>query len=257
MSDLHWGKKTATFGPDVLKDRLSRLGGKLMQERAKRNVNFDELRVFMLGDMNDGSDIYPGQPHAQAETNVEQQAWELSDFLAEWLREQLQVWRKITVDAVPGNHGRAGKFAHEAANWDVVAYRYLKSKVEKDGINVCFNTVGDLFIRKVQIRGHNYLLYHGHDIKSFGNIPWYGMLLRLSRWSTTNLAPFDVACMGHFHCSGHWQINKLQMLTTGAAVSDDDWALRFLGWESSPRWWLLGVSDAEPIAWQTSISLEK
>jgi predicted phosphodiesterase len=256
MSDLHFGKKTSTYNPDVFRQRMDALQGRLGHIRSLlSDYSFDKLVVLCLGDVNDGTDIYATQTHYQAESDVEAQASQLAEYMHGWLRRAKQTWGQVEVQAVPGNHGRVSRFAKETANWDRVAYRYLQMLSQPDGIPVTFEAEGDPFLRKVFIRAHSYLLYHGHDVKTFSSIPWYGMMLRLARWSMSALAPIDVFCMGHFHSYGDWQINQSRILATGTMVSDDEWALRTLGWESATRWHLFGVSDKRPITWQFGLDL--
>ena len=256
MTDIHYGRKTSSYNPSVCLERLDRVGAHLARVRQLlAEYYITELVIALIGDVNDGTDIYATQPHHQAITNVEHQARELSTYLAHWLEKQSQVWPSIRVEAVPGNHGRAGRFAHEAANWDIVAYRYLEYQARALNIPVNIGEGDDLFLRKVLIRGHNYLFYHGHDIRTFSNIPWYGMMLRLSRWLSTSLAPFDVVCMGHFHTLGYWLINRIHLFESGTMITDDEWALRTFGWESASRWWLFGVSNSRPVTWQFTIDL--
>jgi predicted phosphodiesterase len=256
MTDLHYGRKTTSFNPEVCKERLKRLGATMERLReVLSGYDFDRLVVFLLGDVNDGTDIYATQPHHQAITNVEQQANELSGLLSEWLLGQIRIWGAVSVEAVPGNHGRSGRATHEAASWDVVTYRYLSLRL-KNRVAVGMNTSShDPFIRKVKIRNHYYVLYHGHDIRTFANIPFYGMMLRTSRWLSTQIAPFDVICMGHFHTLGTWKINRVRLILSGTMISDDDWALRSLGWESACEWWLFGCSNSRPITWQFPVDL--
>lgn len=257
ISDLHYGKKTTTFDTDIFKERMDALANRLGAIRKHlKGYEFDKLIIACLGDANDGTDIYAGQPHYQAVTDVEQQASELAEYLSGWTLKLRDIWGPVEWECVPGNHGRAGKWAAEAANWDTVAYRYMGFRLEKDNIPVNLGEKGqDPFLRKIFVRGHPILLYHGHDIRTFSNIPWYGMMLRISRWMSTQLAPISVALMGHFHTYGVWDINRVQVRCVGTAVTDDQWALRTFGWESAPKWHLFGVSDKLPGTWQYDVKL--
>lgn len=257
MTDLHYGKRTGTFGVDGFGDRLGAIGDRLAAiRRALAGYTFDELHVFMLGDVNDGTGIYATQPHHQAETNVEEQAEQLSELLVPYFQRLKRDWGRVRIETVPGNHGRAGREAHEAANWDIVAYKYLRNKLTADKIPVGIGDRGrNKFLRTITVRSHKYLLYHGHDIKSFGNIPWYGMTLRVARWNTTRLAPFDVVLMGHFHTFGTWQLNNIQLMLNGTMITGDEWALQTLGWESANKWWLFGVSDKRPVTWTFAVDV--
>lgn len=256
MSDIHYGKATATFNPTVCAQRLGRMGEKvaLIRDILAGSYNFDRLAVFLLGDVNDGTGIYAGQEHYQAVTNVEAQAWEVAGLLGDWTRRQLDTWGAVDYYAVPGNHGRAGKFAHLAASWDIVAYRYL-SAARLPGMSLTMSD-DNPFLQTVDVRGHRYLLHHGHMIRAYMGIPWYGIARRLMHWATTErLAGFDVATFGHFHQLGDWHINRLRFLSTGTLVTDDDWALEALGAESPPAWWLFGAGDDHPVTWQYALDL--
>jgi len=257
MADVHFGKRTATYDPEVCQDRLTRLGDKLagIQSLLAGTYRIDKLVVCLLGDLNDGGQIFAGQEHYQAITNVEEQAWTCAAMLSDWATRQRGIWRAVEFECVPGNHGRAGKFAHLAASWDIVAYKYLASKATR-GVTVKMNTEGDPFIRMIDIRGHRYLLHHGHLVRSYMGVPWYGISRRLMSWATTtSLAGFDVAMFGHFHQLGDWHVNALRFLSTGTIVTGDDWALQALGAESPPAWWLFGVGDDRPVTWQFALDL--
>jgi len=255
-SDTHYGKVTPSYNPDVYRARMAHLADSLSQIRDLLSGGYDirKLIVFELGDANDGTGIYPTQDHHQAITNVEQQAEELAEHDAAWYTEQAEVWGACEVECVPGNHGRGGKFAHEAANWDIVYYQYLRLML-RERVDVGFARESDPFMRVVELWGHRFLLYHGHAIRMFAGIPWYGIQIRVSRWATTKLAPLAVTCMGHFHTHGSMPINRTQALLTGTMATDDEWALQVLGYEAQPKWHLFGVGKSRPITWHFDVDL--
>ncbi|NLB94495.1 MAG: hypothetical protein GX785_02185 [Armatimonadetes bacterium] len=256
-SDWHYGKQTASYGPQTFRSRFESLGERLIQFRDRHlgGKHLDKLIVLILGDVCDGGGIYPTQPHHQEITDPQEQAWQLSGVTSAWLGKQREAWGEVEVFAVPGNHGRAGKHAHENTNFDVVFYRYLQGQAKEHGVSVNLNTA-DYFLQKAQIRGHHYLLYHGDRIYGTSGIPWYGVQNRLLRWNTSDsLGPIDVLCMGHFHALAHWRVNRVQVLATGTMVTDDQWALTTLGFDSANQWWLFGVSDKHPITWQYGLDL--
>lgn len=90
-------------------------------------------------------------------------------------------------------------------------------------------------------------------VKMYQNVPWYGLMLRLIRWYSTRIGPFDVAMVGHFHTIGYWPINKFHLLLSGTPVLEDDWALETFGLESINRTWFFGTTDKYPISWQYAL----
>jgi predicted phosphodiesterase len=253
MSDIHYGKRTSSYDPKVFADRLKRVGERLGEiRRSMADKQIDRLVVCLLGDVNDGSDIYPTQDHHQALTNPDAQAEEVSTLLADWVQGQKEVWGKIQLEGVPGNHGRTGKRAHEAANWDIVAYRYLGLKTPDTSLRFAADEPG---IHQFVVRGHRYLMYHGHQIGFGGGSPYAGIRSRVNGWlSTRAIEVPDVVMMGHFHMLSHTRINRIHVLTSGTPVTDDRWGLQ-RGNENSNEWWLFGVSDSRPITWQFAVDL--
>ena len=255
MTDPHYGRKTISYGLDVFDARLKALGDRLKAVRLSMpDVEFDGLVVCLMGDVNDGTDIYPTQAHHQELTNPEAQADQLAAKLEPWLLDQAGVWGTVRAECVPGNHGRGGKSVHEAANWDIVTYRNLRLRL-RDKVDVSWTEKGDPFFRRVQVYGHNVLLYHGHEIPAGGVTPLNGVANRVLRWSTSRLAPFNVVLMGHFHTLATTKLNSIDILLSGTMVTDDDWALRKLGWESVPKWWMFGMSEKRTLTWQYALDL--
>ncbi len=257
-SDIHFGKKTPTYDPEICKQRLNQVKDRMGKIRSMlSDYEFDNLHICFLGDINDGTDIYATQPHHQAVTNVEQQAWELAEFLAPWVKDLGDVWHSHTeVLGVAGNHGRAGKSAAEAANFDIVAYKYMKLRLEHDHISVTIPDSLSPFILPFEIRGHKYLWAHGNQVQGWNGIPQYGIQRLVSNWFTSKrLGGFEVALMGHWHIATVWYLNKLTAILTGTPVTDDDYVLEKFGREAVNLWWLVGVSDSRPIAWWFDLDL--
>lgn len=255
-SDYHYGKKTKSFNPGVLGQRLKTLSDTLNRIPSEmKGTGFDRLVPLILGDVNDGTDIYATQSHEQAVSNVEKQADAVSDMTAEFITSLQREWTIDSVYVTAGNHGRAGHAAI-AANWDIVAYRYLGLKMRGTGPRVVMPPEdGSPFFNSLNVRGHKFLLHHGNAVRCYQQIPWYGMVQKALKWNITSLGPFDTLLMGHYHTPGHQRINSLSLYTTGSAVSDDAWALTEMGLESTPAWWLLTVTDDGEIGWSKAISL--
>lgn len=262
ITDIHYGKKTETFDPDACKRRLECLCERTARIRELLSPTYDveDLTVFLLGDINDGTDIYATQPHHQAISNVEEQAQDASRLLADFLTKQKDIWGKVRAECVAGNHGRGGSLkraVHEAANWDIVTYRYTAMRVERDGIDVTVPTSKDVFARVVRIRGHNILIHHGHWIRSWGGIPYYGIQRFVLNTSILSKWPnWKIILCGHFHCLADISFsNNKRLLLSGTPVTDDDFALS-IGREPVNETWLFGVSDTCAPSFQFSLRWE-
>jgi predicted phosphodiesterase len=256
-SDLHYGKRTSSFDTDVLRRRMDALIPRLQRIHDLLSTSYDieELVVCILGDVNDGSDIYPTQAHHQEVSDPLRQAWEAAAYLAGWLRQLKRAWRSVRVEAIAGNHGRAGKRVAESASWDLACYHYLALHLERDGIPVSYAQEGlDPFLRMVTVRKHRFLLYHGHGVRMYQGVPWYGLAQRVLRWRAV-MGEFAALCCGHFHAYGDMDIAGTRVLLTGTPVTDDSWVLQVLGGQNANRWHLFGVGDRRPITWQFGLEL--
>lgn len=253
MSDIHYGKKTSTFGPAACKAQLDRISNRLhVIQHSMKGRKVEKLIIAMLGDFNDGSDIYPTQDHHQEITNPIQQAEELGTYLTDWVHTQRDIWKRVEIQAVCGNHGRIGKRIHEAANWDLLVYKHLEKSLK--GIPISYDQ-SDIGIQMFDVYKHRFLLYHGHKIGFGGGSPFSSIRQRLNGWLTTRqVGHFDVAMMGHFHLTSHFHVNRLKVLLSGTPVTSDSWGLAN-GWENNNEWWLFGVSEAHPITWQYAVNL--
>ncbi|MCR4296627.1 MAG: hypothetical protein NUW21_13935, partial [Elusimicrobia bacterium] len=261
VTDLHYGKETASFNSEILAARMESLGDRVIKIRAQLSptVEFDRLLIYLGGDLNDGDGIYAGQHHHQETTNVEEQARECAAMLEKFILRQREAWGRVDVVAVAGNHGRGGgidgKALNEAANWDIVAYRYLALALKPHGIHLDLDN-REVFRRVIQVRGHGLLLHHGHFVRG-GIMPIPAIFRRLLLWATSEaIAPFDLAIVGHWHSAGYWVQNALRLLMSGTPVTDDRWARDKLGLDSASTWWLFGVSDSYCPSWMFPMELD-
>lgn len=257
VTDTHYGKATGSYNPsastrqhELVVERVTRVADTL-----RRSYDFDRLVLALLGDGPDGSDIYPSQAHHQDITNAEEQAIAYADdVLTPFVKGIKESFRQVDIRTVPGNHGRSGKHKSEAENWDITAARYLEKNLDKvRGVNLDVpRHVPKVHIE--EIRGHRFLLYHGDGVKGYQGIPFYGLRQRALNWrSTATYGDFRVLHVGHFHSFGRMQHNDITIMLNGTMVSDDQWALDELGYESQQAWHFHGVSDERPITFDFGI----
>jgi len=235
LADWHYGKETSKLKPESNKIIIQNLSNAIREE----SVKCDELVVIAGGDINDGTQIYATQTHHQWQSNVEEQAMGWSSMVAEFLKDMASLFSLVRFYGVPGNHGRGGNFAHEGANWDKVAYRFLQLQLANhERIKAEVQDWEQLtWFRQIEIRGHSFLVYHGHCIRMYQKIPWYGITQHALLWKQA-IPGWDVLLLGHFHSLG---------FLTGSPAIGDEWAIQRLGKDAEPFWWLITVSDDDPI----------
>jgi len=272
VSDVHVGKKTPSYDMRVAQKVLDEVAKRIVRiaELVQDGYRWDEVVICFLGDVLDGSEIFPGQATVQDIPNVLAQATVAARLFLPIVEASLAVAPIVRLVGVAGNHGRAGKNAAEAANWDIVCYQQLEALVKaKWGKRVfCdFNapTVDEqgilketslFWLKLVQIRNHWFLLHHGHRARTVLGVPFYSVRTRALTWRSAFKERWRVLMHGHFHQFGRMDFNDIIVLLNGTAVQHDTWALENFGLQGINRWWLFGVSDKYPITWSFGLDLE-
>jgi len=250
VGDLHHGKETKSF--NTSKSALAFEKAVKETENIGLDVGADTLHIAGLGDLIDADSIYPTQPHH-------------TDSDARYARKQVQqlveitrnifggVKLKIKFKGVRGNHGRVGKYTHEANNWDLQYYDSLKWACESlDHVDI---ESSEEFYDIMTVQDKDFLLYHGYSIRSYHGIPWYGIEKRIQNWYNGLPEDFDHVLLGHFHTQATHNWNNVKIFLNGTAVTDDMWALETLGKKSCSEWWLIAMEDGE-IIWTKDIKLD-
>ncbi len=73
---------------------------------------------------------------------------------------------------------------------------------------------------------------HGHQIRTWLNIPFYGMIQKGMRWQGSIKGKWDYMSVGHFHTPLNFVWNNFEVIGNGTMVSDDDYPQRELGLSS-------------------------
>lgn len=264
LSDIHYGKRTADYNPDVAKQRLANFGEKVRRIRHnERNYRaFPELVVCLLGDVVDGAGIFKTQAHYQTITDPRQQASDLADLLAEWVRGMGKAFPSVRVEAVAGNHGRVGQFARDSASWDIDCYNQLRRELKGDGIKVNYPDTRpypegpdeDPFTKIIKVRKHKYLLAHGHGIRMYLRLPYYGITAAAIDWYMM-FGGFDAAMTGHFHTAAKIYSQSIPVYLTGTPVTMDPFGIQAMRRKEINTWWMLGVSNNHSITDEWELSL--
>jgi len=270
ISDVHIGKKTPHYNLKVCCKVIETVANKLVRisELLKDGYDYDEVILCFLGDILDGSEIFPGQATVQEIPNVLAQATVAAHIFLPLIEAALEVAPKVRCVGVAGNHGRSGKNAAEAANWDIVTYQQLQALATArwgDKVECDFNVPKfvkqslretDLFwLKLIRIKGHYFLLHHGHRARNVLGIPFYGIKNRALTWRSAFKERWSVLLHGHFHSFARMDFNDFSVLLSGTAIRHDTWALENWGVQGINRWWLFGVGERFPITWSFGLDL--
>lgn len=177
----------------------------------------ETLNIFGLGDW------VSGFIHLElAETNdidITTILFEVGNEIANMIARLSTMFKRINFIGIFGNHGRLTKdirYKKKFINWDYIFYHTIALYC-KDLHNVNF-TIPKSFWHISEIQSKKFLLLHGDNIKSYLNIPWYGiqkMVARLTELLASRKIFFDYTCLAHFHNSGTLQTNSGKIILNG------------------------------------------
>jgi hypothetical protein len=214
LSDLHVGETVDAeqmhgvnrYDIDVFLARMELLADKI-EEIAFDHLTgyeFDELVILGLGDLVNGmlGAIHDELIVTQA-TDLMETVYGLSYVLVQFIARMRQRFAAVRSVWAPGNHGRmtrrpTAKDSH--INWDIVVPQIVSTFFDSsDGVDF---TIPRSFFFVTEVRGQRILGFHGHQIRGFASIPWYGINRFVS--SLTEVLQdrdlgIDHVVLGHFH----------------------------------------------------------
>lgn len=188
----------------------------------------ETMSVLSLGDLIEGDGIFKSQ-RLFVDRDLMKQVFETAQRVAEFLVRSLQVVKTVNVHAVPGNHGRIHSKGEDKTyvNWDYVVMKTVELYCKEYADRIHFNIPESFFII-TEIGGHNWLLYHGDDVKSWAGIPWYGIQRAIGEWIqifNTMGKTFQYAAQGHFHREAKIDVAAGEVFINGNWVGTNEHSL--------------------------------
>ncbi len=245
LNEFNWGIMEREF------DTLFR-GVTSISKRQMELAPIRKLHIFMLGDMVEGWNIFPGQPQ-NIDQDVLNQTYKLEDALARFICQLLTVFQEIEVSCVVGNHGRVGKKGENPhwVSWDMVLYRNLEKSLSNYP-QVTFNIPTAWYYIK-EVNGWRFYLQHGDDVKGWGGIPFYG-IDRDQKNSRELLETiderFDYIEMGHLHTPA-----MLPLMGGGFVTINGCWpggsilSMKNMKKTGKPIQWIKGIHPEYGVTW--------
>jgi hypothetical protein len=256
VSDLHPGLITPSYNLDVFHKRWALLVEKiiLIHDIITQTIPIEKIVFIKLGDLVSGQGIFPGQAWKSQVHVLKQIYHEVSPELIGLNLTMLEYFKEVEDHYIPGNHGSTGKDFHREVNFDNIVAQDIWRRFEfVDRVNV--DIEWDWY-KMVDIYKWRFMCIHGNQIRSWLNIPFYGLVNKGMRWQgSIPEAPWHYMVHGHWHTAFEFPWNNFWIIGNGSLVSGDDFALRELGMASFPAQQVFGVHPKRGITWRYTLNL--
>ena len=247
LSDVHFGKRTESYGIEVAESRVRMFAAKVLQQTDIRRsfAKIKYLRVYLGGDMVEGDGgIFPGQNFEMDSDIITQAIKTGPEIIADCILTWLKNFDKIHISGVPGNHGRSGKFKDKRLNYDSLFYDTLRRMVglaipEDQHKRVTWDLPFDRHSDRAwysidNIYGWGTMMVHGHQIRGMLGVPWYGVGKKVAGWIDVIPEPWNYLFMGHFHTDAKFVINRRLILANGTTETSNAYAAESMAASGEP-----------------------
>lgn len=264
FADWQLGKVTSTYNSDVLAERIELYTDKLLEivniQRAHHNV--DTLHVWLLGDIVEGEEIFPGQSHLLDAGLYRQVGVYGPEILTKFFTVALQNFKHVHVTGVIGNHGAVGGRARRQhdpeTNMDRLLYKILEL-IFKNESRISFNIPDGRGERSWyavdQIGNYSSLLIHGDQMPSPSS--FHGYYKKVMGWKDGAVPEnFDDVFMGHYHQQFKMTIGSTILRISGSPESNNTYAQEFFSSMSRPCQHLMFIHPDHGVTSEYSIWLD-
>ena len=264
FADWQLGKVTPDYNSNVAADRIELYTQKLLEitEIQRKHHPVNNLHVWMLGDIVEGEEIFPGQAHLIDSGLYRQVGVNGPEILTKFLRTALENFEHVHVTGVIGNHGAVGGRARKQhdpeTNMDRLLYQIIRL-IFKDEPRITFNIPdgkGERHWYAVDTIGsYSSLLIHGDQLPSPNS--FHGYYKKIMGWKDGAIPEhFDDVFMGHYHQSFKMTIGSATLRISGSPESYNTYAQEFFSSMSRPSQQLMYVHPENGLTCEYSIWLD-
>jgi hypothetical protein len=223
---------------------------------------FPELVVVLGGDFHPGT-IHELERHASDGANAVLSTFGCAWVLAHALRDLGRLYPSVHVVGVPGNHGRlpdARRVQQKdpTRNWDYLVYLLARQMLSDQGhFHFWFP---DSYAAQVDIRGWQFLVTHGHDIKSWNSIPHYGIARFVQNTNAVEAARANVlhyVLLAHFHEHSTLPHAAGEVLVNGSVIGPTEFGVNALGRAAGPHQLMFGVHREHGVTHRWPLRLDR
>jgi len=264
FADWQLGKVTPDYNSAVAAERIEMYTEKLLEitEIQRKHHPVNDLHVWMLGDIVEGEEIFPGQAHLIDSGLYRQVGVNGPEILTKFLTTALENFDHVHVTGVIGNHGAVGGRARKQhdpeTNMDRLLYQIIRL-IFKDEPRITFNIPdgkGERHWYAVdRIGDYSSLLIHGDQLPSPN--AFHGYYKKIMGWKDGAIPEhFDDVFMGHYHQSFKMTIGSATLRISGSPESYNTYAQEFFQSMSRPSQQLMYVHPENGVTCEYSIWLD-
>ena len=239
LSDWQGAKRTASYNTQIMRDRVMLFAKKaqILTEVHRAHHSVDECVIMFGGDMVEGLFNFPSQAHEIDSTLFEQYV-NVSRLIMDVVREALAIYKRVTVVAEWGNHGRIGSKRDgvpRSDNVDRMCYELARQLLEGEKRLTWQDCPED--IQRVEIGNYRAVLIHGDEVGRNGFASPMTIVSHVARWQSGAYPwSFRDCYVGHYHTHAEWPLpNGLgSVYQTGSTESDNRYAGVMLAASATP-----------------------
>lgn len=264
LADWQLGKITPSYNSDILAKRMDLYAEKLVEitniQRAHHPVK--NVHVWLLGDIVEGEEIFPGQSHLIDSGIYRQVGINGPKILGKFLQTMLENFEHVHVTAVIGNHGaiggRARKQHDPETNMDRLLYKICELVFESND-RISFNIPDGKGERNWYaidyVGSYGTLLIHGDQLPHPSSVNGY--YKKIMGWKDGAIPePFDDVFMGHYHQQAKMTLGSTVLRVSGSPESYNTYAQEYFHSMSRPCQHLMFVHPENGVTCEYSIWLD-
>lgn len=234
-SDWQLGKLTKSYNPTIGEERVNLFTDKILKitdiQRADHPVK--HARVYVLGDMVEGEDIFSGQ-HWTIEEGVLNQVLRCVELMADNLRRLLSYFETVKFIGVRGNHGHVGgrkhRYYHPDTNFDTMVYKFLEllfADQDRIEFSTPYGEGEGNYYTVDQVGDYGTLLIHGDQMPKPTSYHTY--FKKVNGWAAGAIPEtFNDVAMGHYHQNTKITCGSAVLRISGSTESDNMYAQKSL-----------------------------
>lgn len=263
-SDWQLGKITKTYNSEIGEERVNLFTDKVLHitdiQRADHPVK--HARIYALGDMVEGEDIFSGQ-HWLIDEGVLNQVLRCVELMADNLRRFLSHFDTVSFVGVRGNHGHVGgrnhRYYHPDTNFDTMVYKFLEMLFEDEN-RIDFDTpYGEAeanYYTVDYVGDYGTLLIHGDQMPKPTSYHTY--FKKVNGWAAGAIdQPFNDVAMGHYHQNTKITVGEAVLRISGSTESDNMFAQKTIGVQGRPSQHLQFLHPRQGVTAEYDIYLDE